>query len=107
MAQEFSLASVLRWLTAGYPEGVPAQDRIPLVALLRRKLSENQVQEVINALTAPDSGVLDDGVIDKNEISTSIHHVKGDEATQEDIERVAARLAASGWPLEEELSKTS
>ncbi|MER5838003.1 DUF3349 domain-containing protein, partial [Streptomyces sp. NPDC002130] len=26
--------SILEWLRAGYPEGIPPKDRIPLVALL-------------------------------------------------------------------------
>lgn len=28
-----SLTSILAWLRAGYPEGVPAQDYVPLFAL--------------------------------------------------------------------------
>jgi Protein of unknown function (DUF3349) len=27
--------SILNWLRAGYPEGVPGPDRVPLLALLR------------------------------------------------------------------------
>lgn len=101
MAQAFSPLAVLRWLTAGYPEGVPPQDRIPLVALLRRRLTEEQVQEVVAALVHPDSGALDDGVIDKGQISASVAGVKGAEPTGEDIKRVAAKLTAGGWPLNE------
>ena len=41
-------ASVLEWLRAGYPEGVPPKDRFPLVALLRRAaLTDAQVQEIV------------------------------------------------------------
>ena len=29
------LHSILDWLRAGYPEGVPGPDRVPLLALLR------------------------------------------------------------------------
>ena len=101
MAQAFSPLAVLRWLTAGYPEGVPPQDRIPLVALLRRRLTEAQVQEVIRALVDPKSGALEDGVINRDEISASVTDVKGAQPTEEDIERVAEKLAAGGWPLDE------
>ena len=31
------LARIAAWLTAGYPEGVPGPDRVPLLALLTRR----------------------------------------------------------------------
>ncbi|MGL6234407.1 MAG: DUF3349 domain-containing protein [Segniliparus sp.] len=102
MAQAFSPIAVLRWLTAGYPQGVPPQDRIPLVALLRRRLTEEQVQEVVSTLVDPESDALEDGVINKDEISASVSEVKGAEPTEEDIARVAEKLAAGGWPLDED-----
>jgi hypothetical protein len=49
------LTSILDWLRAGYPEGVPGPDRVPLLT----------------------------------------HH----DAGPENVRRVAARLAAAGWPL--------
>jgi hypothetical protein len=73
-------ASVLEWLRAGYPEGVPPKDRFPLVALLRR-------------------AALDDGAISTEEIATYIRDQIDAEPTAEDISRVSARLAAGGWPL--------
>ncbi|SKK67939.1 Protein of uncharacterised function (DUF3349) [Mycobacteroides abscessus subsp. massiliense] len=41
------IGSILSWLSAGYPDGVPPTDRFPLLALLRRTLTEEQVQEVV------------------------------------------------------------
>ncbi|MGO1306359.1 MAG: DUF3349 domain-containing protein, partial [Microbacterium gubbeenense] len=32
------ISSVLNWLRAGYPEGIPPKDSFPLIALLRRTL---------------------------------------------------------------------
>ena len=32
------LAKIVAWISAGYPEGVPGPDRVPLLALLRRRL---------------------------------------------------------------------
>ena len=49
------LANIVAWITAGYPEGVPGPDRVPLFAL----------------------------------------------PAHADIERVRARLAAKGWPLDD------
>ena len=36
------LQSIVDYLRAGYPEGVPEQDYVPLFALLRRKLSDDE-----------------------------------------------------------------
>ncbi|MDI9931677.1 DUF3349 domain-containing protein [Rhodococcus sp. IEGM 1354] len=93
-------ASVLEWLRAGYPEGVPPKDRFPLVALLRRAaLTDAQVQEIVLELVSPANGALDDGAISTAEIATYIRDQIDAEPTAEDISRVSARLAAGGWPL--------
>ena len=44
------LASVIRWVRAGYPEGVPDVDYIPLFALLGSQLSESDVQAIAEEL---------------------------------------------------------
>ena len=33
------LAKIVAWITAGYPEGVPGPDRVPLFALLKPRLT--------------------------------------------------------------------
>ena len=74
--------SILNWLRAGYPGGVPGPDRVPLLALLRNTpLSEDEVREVVREITA-DSTVLADGVINRDEIeqfiaSEGVGHVGG------------------------------
>jgi hypothetical protein len=93
-------ASVLEWLRAGYPQGVPPKDRFPLVALLRRaELTDTQVQEVVLSLVSPVGGALEDGAITTDEITEFIRDTVDHEPTSEDIARVSARLAAGGWPL--------
>lgn len=93
-------ASVLEWLRAGYPEGVPPKDRFPLVALLRRAaLTDTQVQDIVLDLVSPANGALTDGVISRSEIETYIREQIAADPTAEDIARVSARLAAGGWPL--------
>ena len=44
------LAKIVGFLRAGYPEGVPDGDYIPLVALLRRRLSDDEVVAVATEL---------------------------------------------------------
>lgn len=93
-------ASVLEWLRAGYPDGVPPKDRFPLVALLRRAaLTDAQLHEIVLELVSPANGALDDGGISTDEIATYIRQQIDTEPTAEDISRVSARLAAGGWPL--------
>ncbi len=94
------LHSVLDWLRAGYPDGVPGSDRVPLLALLRNTpLTEDEVKQVVRNLTAPDSPALDDGKIERDEIQTFIEDFAHHDAGPENIRRVASKLAAGGWPL--------
>jgi hypothetical protein len=92
--------SILQWLRAGYPQGVPGPDRVPLLALLRSTpLTEDQIKEVVRNLTAQDAGALAAGEITRDEIAEFINDVTHHDAGPENIQRVAARLAAAGWPL--------
>ncbi|HYB35675.1 MAG TPA: DUF3349 domain-containing protein [Mycobacterium sp.] len=94
------LSSVLRWLEAGYPDGVPGPDRVPLLALLRSTpLTEDQIKEVVHNITATRSTALADGQIDQDEIAEFISDMTHYDAGPENIRRVAATLAAAGWPL--------
>jgi hypothetical protein len=92
--------SVLDWLRAGYPNGVPGPDRVPLLALLRATpLTEDQVKEVVSNLTAAGSEAIADGVINDDEIEKFIEGVTHHDGGPENVARVAAVLAAAGWPL--------
>ena len=94
------LSSILNWLRAGYPEGVPGPDRVPLLALLRATpLTHDQVKAVVRNLTADGSTAIVDGEIDNDEISAFISDVTEHDAGPENVKRVAAKLAAAGWPL--------
>jgi hypothetical protein len=93
--------SILNWLRAGYPGGVPGPDRVPLLALLRNTpLTEDEVREVVREITAADSGALADGRIDRDEIEHFIEGVAHHDGGPENVRRVAATLAAAGWPLD-------
>jgi hypothetical protein len=94
------LRSVIRWLQVGYPDGVPGPDQVPLFALLRSTpLSADQLQEVVTNLTSKGSAAATDGVLDGNEIAEKISELTHHDAGPENIRRVAATLAAAGWPL--------
>ena len=93
--------SILNWLRAGYPDGVPGPDRVPLLALLRTTpLTEDQVGEVIANLTADRAaGTAADAPIAVDTIAAFISDVTHHDAGPENVARVTARLAAAGWPL--------
>jgi len=94
------LQSILDWLRAGYPEGVPGPDRVPLLALLRATpLTEDQIKEVVRNLTADGSTAVEDGSIGDDEIAAFISEVTHHDAGPDNVQRVAAKLAAAGWPL--------
>jgi uncharacterized protein DUF3349 len=86
---------VIQWLQVGYPEGVPGPDRVPLLALLRSTpLTEDEITEVVDSI---DEDV--EGPIDRDVIADFISDMTQYDAGPENIARVAARLAAAGWPL--------
>ena len=93
------LRSVIRWLQVGYPQGVPGPDQVPLLELLRSTpLTRDQINEVVQNLTHPASaGAF--GVVDGNAIAGQISEVTHHDAGPENVRRVAATLAAAGWPL--------
>lgn len=88
------LARIVAWITAGYPEGVPGADRVPLFALLKRRLSDDEVKAVARELK-------DLGDFDSADIGVLITQITDELPTPEDVERVRQRLAAKGWPLDD------
>ena len=87
--------NVLRWLHAGYPEGVPQKDYFPLLALLKRSLSEDEVIKAAQVILK--SNVSD--VVTEDEIRAAVQAVIDKEPNTEEIHQVASRLASVGWPL--------
>jgi len=93
------LARIAAWLTAGYPEGVPGPDRVPLLALLSRRLSGDEVRAVAQDLM--NRGDLDGTGFDRVDIGVLITEITDELPRAEDVERVRARLAVQGWPLDD------
>ncbi len=88
------LASALRWLRAGYPEGIPTTDRVPLLALLRHRLTAQELDHIVNILV--EQGDLP---VSQEEIRAAVEQVSRQNPSDEDCARVSARLAGGGWPL--------
>ncbi|GBG40633.1 DUF3349 domain-containing protein [Mycobacterium montefiorense] len=88
------LTSVVSWLRAGYPEGIPPTDTFALLALLANRLSNDEVKLVANELMAR-------GDFDNIDIGVLISKLTDELPSPADIERVRARLEDKGWPLDD------
>jgi len=87
------VARIVAFIRAGYPHGVPQTDYIPLLALLRRRLSDDEVIAVAARLA--DRSELN---IDIADIGAAITRITDDLPSEADIARVKRRLDAIGWP---------
>lgn len=87
------LNKIVEWLRAGYPEGVPDVDYLPLFALLGSQLTNDEVAAIAEELETES----------KPESAEAIRHavtaVTDHQASDADVNRVRARLAGAGWPL--------
>lgn len=88
---------MLRWLRAGYPQGIPQQDYVALFGILHRSLTDAEIEEVARALHQGDGGL--DSNIPPERIREIIRQTVHQDPSEEDIRRVASRLALGGWPL--------
>jgi len=88
------VGSIIGWLRAGYPEGVPDVDYIPLFALLGSQLTNEEVNEVAMELLKESDPESAEAI--KRAIAAVTDH---GEPKDSDVARVRARLAAGGWPL--------
>jgi hypothetical protein len=89
------LTRVVEWLREGYPAGVPERDYIALLALLRRRLSDDEVLEIAR-------GLAEEGMLPgRADIATEITKLTNEMPSDEDIERVRDHLAFRGFPGED------
>jgi Protein of unknown function (DUF3349) len=93
MALSSYVHSILNWVRAGYPEGLPPKDYLPLFALLGTQVTQQDLQDIADQLA--DSNDPNSATELKKAI-TDVVNVKPSDA---DVARVRARLAEGGWPL--------
>jgi hypothetical protein len=89
------VARFVAFIRAGYPHGVPQTDCIPLLALLRRRLSDDEVVAVAADLAA--RGELS---FDNVDIGVVITRITEELPSADDLERVRRRLESIGWPVQ-------
>jgi len=95
MTEQNFFESVLNWLHKGYPEGVPPKDYIPVLALLKRSLSEEDVVKAAQAILKQ----ADSDQVTDLQIEEAIRQVTEKQPNPEEMHQVASRLASVGWPL--------
>jgi Protein of unknown function (DUF3349) len=90
------LARLLGFLRVGYPDGVPYADQVPLLALLRRRLSDDEVDTLADELAATGPPP-----VDGTDIRVAITKLTNEMPSVEDTERVKRLLIGAGWPVSE------
>ncbi|GLE54584.1 DUF3349 domain-containing protein [Mycobacterium montefiorense] len=86
---------MVEFVRAGYPQGVPATDSFALLAVLRRRLTDDDVAAVAAQLAARD-----ELKIDTAEIGSAITRITNEPPWADELDRVQRRLEAIGWPPE-------
>jgi hypothetical protein len=84
------LGSLVSWLKAGYPYGVPDRDYLPLLSLLARRLTNEEVAAVAAELQRSGDQV------ESADIATLIEQVTNEPPRNEDVARVRAQLTRGG-----------
>jgi hypothetical protein len=87
-----TIAKVVSWLRAGYPDGVPEHDYIPLIALLGSQLAGDEVTLIAGELAFSSNQE------SAPEIKKAISAITRTTVSDSDIARVRSHLAAGGWP---------
>lgn len=93
------IGRVVTWLRAGYPEGIPTGDYVALLGVLRRRLREEEIQEIVEQLAAQRS--LD---VTSERIRELIREYSLQEPHEGDVARVTTLLAQAGYPVEGEVA---
>jgi hypothetical protein len=86
------LQAIVDYLRKGYPQGVPERDYLPLFALLRRRLTDDEVVSVAEELAAESS---DEAT--SHAIRAAIEQLIRDTPSENDVERVRHQLESVGW----------
>ena len=86
------ISSIVAFLRAGYPTGMPRFGYVPLLALLPRRVSDDEIRVIISKLVAPRLRPIDNA-----DVGVEITGVTQEMPLPDDIERVQRRLTAIGW----------
>jgi hypothetical protein len=83
------VARFVAFLRAGYPSGMPSTGYVPLAALLRRRLSEDELTAITRELTMRGRAPVSTAAIGVQ--------ITDDMPSPDDVERIERRLEAIGY----------
>ena len=86
------VSSIIAFLRAGYPSGAPAVGYVPFLALLPRRVSDDEIMTITSKLLAPRRRLIDNA-----DVGVEITRVIDEMPSVDDIDRVQRRLAALRW----------
>jgi hypothetical protein len=87
-----TVARVVAFLRAGYPTGMPSTGYVPLAALLRRRLSEDEIASITSELTMRGRAPVSTAAI-----GVHVTRITDDMPSPDDVERIERRLDAIGY----------
>ena len=85
------VSSIVAFVRAGYPNGMPTTGYVPLAALSRRRPSNDEISTITSELTAQR-----DRPISTADVGVAITRITDAMPSQDDIARVKRRLDAMG-----------
>ena len=83
------VSGVIAFFRAGYPKWAPTTGYVPLLALLRRRVSDDEIMAIANRLVARRRPSMDTA-----DVGVEITRITDELPTLDDLARVQERLAA-------------
>jgi len=85
------IAGIVAFLRAGYPKGMPVRGYAPLLALLPRRVSDDEITTITSALRLPRRRPIAPADLNAD-VGVAITRITDEMPSTDDIERVKARL---------------
>jgi hypothetical protein len=86
------LSSIIAFLRAGYPGAAPAVGYAPVLALLPRRVCDDEVATITSTLIGRNHRSIDNA-----DVGVEITRITHEMPSPDDIDRVQHRLDAMGW----------
>jgi hypothetical protein len=86
------VSRIVGFFRAGYPDWAPKTGYIPLLALLPRRVSEDEITSIAAKLLLRERRP-----IDNTDIGVEITRTTSEMPSLNDVERVQQRMASAGW----------
>ena len=87
-----TVARMVAFLRAGYPTGMPSTGYVPLAALSRRRLSDDEITAITSELM-----IRGRAAISTSDVGVHITRITDDMPSPDDVERIQRRLEAIGY----------